>query len=223
MASAKPLLVVGSSGHAKVVIDAIERTGQYRIVGLIDSFRPAGEEEYGYRVLGNEDALPMIASARHVLSCFVAIGDNWQRQLAVRRILDLLPNAEFASAIHPSAQIARDVSIGRGSVIMPGVVLNAGAQVGEFCIVNTAASLDHDSRMENFSSLAPGARTGGNVRIGALAAVGLGASVAQRRVIGAHCVIGAGAVVLNDVPDRCVAYGIPARPIRLRAEGEPYL
>ena len=223
MAARKRLLVIGSSGHAKVVIDAIERSGSFEIVGLIDSSRAAGEMTLGYRVLGDESAAAQIAAAHGVTAWFVAIGDNWQRHLAARRIRDRVPEAEFAATVHPSAHIARGVSIGPGSVIMAGAVINVDARIGEFCVVNTAASLDHDSHMDDYSSLAPGVHTGGNVRIGAYAAVGVGASLAHRLSIGAHCVVGAGAVVLSDMPPRCVAYGVPARKVRDRAEGEPYI
>ena len=223
MDTPKRLLVAGSSGHARVALDAIERAGVHRVVGLIDSFRPAGEEEFGYRILGRESDLVAIAREQQVAACFVAVGDNWQRHLVMRQILDRLPQVEFPSVVHPSAAIARGVVLGRGSIIMPGAVVNAGARVGEFCIVNTLASLDHDARMDEYSSLAPGAITGGNVSIGAFTAVGIGASIAQRLTLGAHSVVGAGAVVLHDIPERCVAYGVPARRIRSREAGESYL
>jgi len=61
------------------------------------------------------------------------------------------------------------------------------------------------------------------VHIGAFTAVGLGASVIHEVTIGPHTVIGAGAVVLVEVPDHVVAFGVPARVVRARAEGEPYL
>jgi len=223
MAARKRLLIVGSSGHAKVVIDSFERAGGFLIVGLIDAVRPAGEETLGYRVLGNEDDMARIAAEHRVTAWFAALGDNWQRHLAVRRIRERIPDAEFATAVHPSAQLGRGVSIGRGSVVLAHAVLNADARIGEFCIVNTAASLDHDACMEEFSSLAPGVHTGGNVRVGAYAALGLGASIAHRRSVGEHAVVGAGAVVVDDIPARCVAYGVPARSVRSRPEGEPYL
>ena len=41
--------------------------------------------------------------------------------------------------------------------------------------------------------------------------------------IGADTVVGAGAVVLGDLPDRVVAFGVPARVVRDREPGEPYL
>jgi acetyltransferase-like isoleucine patch superfamily enzyme len=77
--------------------------------------------------------------------------------------------------------------------------------------------------MAPFSSLAPGVHCGGQVQIGARAAVGLGASVVQRVSVGDDTVIGAGAVVLDSLPARVVAHGVPARVVRSRDALEAYL
>lgn len=222
-ASSRSIVIVGSSGHAKVVIDVIEREGTYRIAGLIDSFKPRGEPAFGYEVLGSEDDLPTLLPCHDLSGCFIALGDNWQRHLLARKIVQLLPELAFISTAHPSAHIARGVTIGRGTVLMAGAVVNSDSTVGDFCIINTNASLDHDCVMEDYSSLAPNAAIGGNTHIGAFSAVGLGASVVHKRTIGRHAVIGAGSVVVGDVPEFSVAYGVPSRVVRRRAEGDNYL
>jgi len=61
------------------------------------------------------------------------------------------------------------------------------------------------------------------VIIGAFAAVCQGANVIHGVEIGEHTVIGAGATVLDNMPPRVVAYGTPARVVRARDPGEPYL
>jgi sugar O-acyltransferase (sialic acid O-acetyltransferase NeuD family) len=130
---------------------------------------------------------------------------------------------EPVSAVHPRATIARSAGIGRGVAIMAGTVVNCESRIEDFCILNTSSSLDHDCLMETGSSLAPQTVTGGNVRIGACTALGLGAQIIHGIQIGAHTVVGAGSVVLRDVPERSVVYGVPARVIRARKEDEPYL
>jgi sugar O-acyltransferase (sialic acid O-acetyltransferase NeuD family) len=217
------IVIVGAAGHAKAVIDVVERAGRCRIAGLVDSFKPPGESWFGYKLLGSEGDLPALVQSLDLGACLVAIGDNWRRHQAVERIRALAPQLEFITAVHPSAQLARGVSLGRGTVVMAGAVVNSDSRVGSFCILNTNCSLDHDGIMEDYASLAPGAVTGGNVRIGAFSAVSLGARVLQGRSIGEHTLIGAGALVLEDIPAYRVAYGTPAAVVRERSPGDKYL
>ena len=217
------IVIVGTSGHAKVVAEIVEREAKCAVAGLVDSFRPAGESAFGYPILGSERELPALAASEGVSGVLIAIGDNWQRARMARDIAKRAPQLRFVCAVHPAAIVARDVELGPGSVVMPGAVINPGARLGAHCIVNTGATLDHDCKLADYASLAPGAVLGGNVTLDEFAAVMLGAHVVHRRRIGAHAVIGAGALVLGDVPECAVAYGVPARVVRPRKEGEPYL
>src|SRR6516162_459897 len=216
------IVVIGCSGHARVVVDIFHQN-HCEVVGLLDTYQSVANDVLGHQVIGTEDDLPALVSANLCNSVIVAIGDNWTRNRMVIRIRELVPGIRFVSAIHPSAQIARDVSIRQGTVIMAGVVVNTGCDIREFCILNTASSLDHDSIMEQFSSLAPGAITGGGVRIGAFSAIAIGAVISHAIQIGEKTVVGAGATVVGDIPDGVVAYGTPARIIRHRNPEDSYL
>jgi sugar O-acyltransferase (sialic acid O-acetyltransferase NeuD family) len=217
------IFLVGCSGHANVVLDIVEKEGRYKVAGIIDSFAVPETQILGLTVLGTESDLPRLIDEQDCAAALVAIGDNFSRQQMVNRIRSVAPQLEFVKAVHPSAQIARNVSVGIGTVVMAGAVINSATRVGEHCIVNTKASIDHDNTWANFSSIAPGATTGGNVTVGECAAISLQAGIVHGRRIGAHSVVGAGAIVLNDIPDFVVAYGTPARVIRTRTAGERYL
>lgn len=213
----------GASGHARVIADVLERSGLFEVVGLIVSDLPAGTACFGYRVLGSEMELPALIEQYGIQAGSIGVGDNWARSQFLARIERICPALQFVTAVHPSAQIGRDVRIGQGTVIMAGAVVNSGSEIGSFSIINTKASLDHDGRMGAFTSLAPGATVGGNVVIGDFSAISLGVSVIQRIRIGSHTIIGAGAVVIRDVPDQVVAFGVPAVVVRKRAPGDRYL
>ena len=219
----RPVLIVGSSGHAKVVIDTIERGNNMRVVGLLDSRRTAGESTLGYQVLGSDADIARIAADRRVGEIVVAVGDNWQRHAIVERIRKLSPGILFPSVIDPSVRTGRGSIIGPGTVAVAGAIVNADARVGQFCILNTRSSLDHDCTLGQFASLGPGATVGGRCNIGEFSAVGIGATVSNGCDIGSHVVVGAGAVVVRSLAERCVAVGVPARSVRSRDPGEPYM
>lgn len=221
--SKQKVLIVGSSGHSKVIIDIFEKEGKYQIVGLLDAFRKLGEETLGYIVIGKEDDLPDLLSKNKNCKIFIAIGDNWIRKKVMDKIVDIIPNIDFATTIHPSVQIGKNVHVGYGTAIMAGAIINSETTIGNFTIINTKASIDHDCKMLNFSSLAPNVTTGGNVTIGEYSAISIGATIKDGLTIGNHSVIGAGALLMKNCEDNAIMYGIPAKLIRKREIGEKYL
>jgi sugar O-acyltransferase (sialic acid O-acetyltransferase NeuD family) len=217
------LLVFGSSGRAAEIIDLLQKHGTYRIVGLLDSFKAPGARVRDFEVLGSENDLPELLRRNEVAGIVIAVGDNWGRAQVARKIQSILPSLAFPVIVHPSADIGRGVWLSRGTVVMAGAMVGPEAQIGDFCFVHAAAFVGHDGRLAEFSSLAPRAALGGNVTVGAYSAVGIGACVVEKVTIGSHTVVGAGSVVAKDLPDNVVAYGNPARVIRAREPGEPYL
>jgi sugar O-acyltransferase (sialic acid O-acetyltransferase NeuD family) len=219
----KKLLFIGASGHAKVVLDVFERQRNHEILGFLDSRLEKGSSFMGYQVLGNESVLLEKQWQNIETEFFVAIGDNWTRHLVVEKIRTMIPEAVFATGIDPNAMVGSSVIIGSGTVIMPGVVVNACSKIGDFSILNTRSSLDHDAIMNDFSSLAPGVVTGGNVHIGKFSAIGLGAHIIHGIRIGEQVVVGAGSLVNKNLDSGKVYYGIPAKEIRTRVAGDKYL
>jgi sugar O-acyltransferase (sialic acid O-acetyltransferase NeuD family) len=219
-----PILLFGASGHAKVALDILRKQDLYIPLGVVvAAWDGMPATILGLPVLGTDRNLHAIAEAHGVRMGLVAAGDNFARERIVSTIRTMLPDFTFATAIHPSAQVGEDVVIGDGTVVMAGAVINSATRIGQFCIVNSQASVDHDNVLEDFASLAPGVVTGGNVTVRRGAAIGLGASISHAVEIGEHSVVGAGAVVLRAIPPRCIAFGVPARVTRTREPGEPYL
>jgi sugar O-acyltransferase (sialic acid O-acetyltransferase NeuD family) len=113
--------------------------------------------------------------------------------------------------VHPAAYVARDASLAAGTQVLAGAVVGARANLGIACIVNTAASVDHECVLGDGTHIGPGAVLAGCVRTGADVFVGAGAVVVPRVEIGAGAIVGAGAVVLSDVPPNRTVSGVPAR------------
>ena len=204
-------MVFGAGGHAKVVIDIIERQGNYEIAGLLDDdIKHKGCSFFGYPVLGTRAALPTLLSAqlRHAI---VAIGDNASRA-AVAAYLDQ-HGWRFASAVHPRASIGRGVEISPGSVVMAGCVVNADAYLGGHVIINTGATVDHDCRIDDAAHIAPGCHLCGGVSVGQGSLVGAGSTVIPGVRIGKKVIVGAGSTVIRDVADEARVSGVPARPL----------
>ena len=205
----RSLLIVGAGGHGRVVADAAQQTGQWKKIAFIDDLYPEFCRSASWPVIGVVADLDNLAGTWSEV--VVAIGNN-----AIR--LEVLQNArrygfKIASVIHPSAQVARDVRIGEGTVVFANVVINIGSVLGDGCIVNTAATVDHDNCLGDGVHISPGVHLAGDVAIGSRSWVGIGVSVIHGCVIGNNVVIGAGAVVTKNIDDGLTVVGIPAREL----------
>ena len=115
------ILIIGSSGHAKVIIDIVEKQNLYKIIGLLDKFKKLGEKTLNYNILGSEDDIPKLMLEYNITGIIVAIGDNFVRSKVVSNVKTIAPNIKFVTAIHPNSSIGKNSNVGPGTVIMSGV------------------------------------------------------------------------------------------------------
>lgn len=192
------MYLYGASGHAKVIIDILNAVG-IELEGLYDD-NEAIDSLFGYPVL-HTDAIrgPLI----------VSIGDNRVRKAIAERV-----GCMFATAVHPLAMVSPHACVGEGSVIMQGAVVQADVSIGCHCIVNTAATVDHDCRIEDYVHISPNASLCGNVLVGTGTQIGAGAVVVPGIRIGRWSLVCAGSVVTTDIPDYCIATGNRCRVLK---------
>ncbi len=205
----KELIIIGASGHGKVVADIarqITENGQKRYprIQFLDDDKT--KTACGaYPVIGTTENLEQYLG----MDFFVAIGDADIRTSLARRLESV--RASVPVLIHPKSIIGENVSIGIGTAVAGGAVVNEGTVIGKYCIVNTGATVDHDCRIDDFVHIAPGVHICGDVHIGANTWIGVGAAVIQESDVCTHCMIGAGSVVVHDVDVSGVYFGNPAR------------
>lgn len=203
----KRLLIVGASGHGRVVIEIARAAGYDPWVVIDDNSELKGCNFAGVPVVGGRDQLGRLREKGCSLA-IVAIGANPAR-IELSTLLEAY-GFSFPVLAHPQACVSPSAIIGEGSVVMPGAVINALAVIGRHVIINTCASIDHDCFVGDFAHIAPGVNLCGSVRVGAASIIGVGACAIPRVQIGARAIIGGGAVVTTDIPENVVAVGVPA-------------
>ncbi|MFZ5633350.1 MAG: acetyltransferase [Bacillota bacterium] len=207
-----PVIVIGSGGHARVLIDALSLQ-TVEIFGITD-LKPekAFKTVYGLPLIGKDDAIFEYKPDKvQLVNGLGSVRDTAAR----KKIYEYFKSRgyKFATIIHPSAVIASDVTIEEGSQIMAGSIIQTGTCIGHNTIVNTKASVDHDCFIGPHVHLAPGVTLSGGVEVGEGVHIGTGAAVIQGIRIGQNSIIGAGAVVVKDVPEGAIVTGVPARVV----------
>ena len=192
------LVIIGASGHGKVVAD-IAVLNEYKDIVFLDDNKDI-KECGGFPVVGKSTEAPEG-------DLFVAVGNAAIR----KRLMERYGDRRQPVLIHPDAVVAQGVEIGEGSVIMAGTVINPGAKIGRGVIVNTTSSIDHDCSLGDYVHVAVGAHLCGTVSVGDETWIGAGATVSNNVNICGGCMIGAGTVVIKDIDQSGTYVGVPAK------------
>jgi len=197
---ATPLLLVGAGGHARACIDVIELEGKYNVQGLVGLPEEVGTRVLDVPVLGTDLDLPVLV--RRFGAALVTVGQIKSPDLRMQLFAQLRElGCELPSIISPTAHVSRHASLGAGTIVMHGAVVNAAATVGCNCIINTLALVEHDAVVADHCHIATTAVLNSGVQVGFGSFVGSGTTVRQTIRIGQRCVIGMGQRVVKDCPD----------------------
>lgn len=200
------LVVIGAGGHGRVIADIALKNGYLDIFFADDN------------AVGTNMGFPIICTSADVeqqdngkTDFIIAIGDNRIRKKIAERY-----QLNWATLVHPSAQIGANVKIGSGTVVMAGAIINSCAQVGKHCIINSSSVIEHDNVVESYAHISPKAALGGAVHVGECTHIGIGATVKNNISICNNCLIGAGAVVVDSITESATYIGVPARKLESR-------
>lgn len=196
--------VIGCGGHAKVVIQTIRAAG-HEVSRIFDD----NPKLWNTRCMD----VPVVGPPGELceqsrLPTVVAIGDNQTREEIVEQY-----DCDWATIIHPKAIVDPTATIGEGSMVLAGVIVQADANVGRHTILNTAATVDHDTVVDDFCHLCPGVHLAGSVHVGKGVTMGIGSSAIPEASIGDWSTVGAGATVVSDIPPNTTAVGVPAKAL----------
>lgn len=195
------IYIYGASGHGRVVQSCVLDC-KIDLKGFVD------DDIYKRDFNG----LPVVKLTDSIMSDYdivFGIGDNKTRKDLARKLF-----FKSIPIIHPSAEVASDIIVGTGTVVLHRSTLQSKVKIGMHSIINTNAIIDHDCELGSYVHVSPGAVLCGGVRIGDLSWIGAGSVVVQGVKIGRNAIVGAGAVVLKDVPSGAVVVGNPARIIK---------
>jgi sugar O-acyltransferase (sialic acid O-acetyltransferase NeuD family) len=209
----KKIIFWGATGHAKVLRECAIHNG-YDLIALFDNntkvISPFPNVSIYYGEKGFEKWLSQ-KSNKLEIKCLVAIGGTGGHdRIKIQQYLE--SKGIFATiVVHPSAFVADSVIIGKGSQVLAKSAVCVNVCIGESCIVNTGAIVDHDTNLGDGVHVGPGAHITGEVVIEKCSMIGAGATILPRIKIGENVIVGAGSVVTKDIEKNSIVYGNPAR------------
>lgn len=201
------IVLLGFGGHSKSVIDTIERQNEYKIIGVLEKKEKREAKYRGYRCIGGDEKLEELFKSG-IKHAFVTLGFMGKADIR-NRIYYTLKAIGFTLPVKvdPSCLIAKDVSIGEGTFVGKGAIINADAHIGKMCIINTGSILEHETKVGDFCHISVGTLLCGQVQVGDNSFIGAGATVIQGIHVGSGSIVGAGSSVVKKVDDNTLVYG----------------
>ena len=146
------------------------------------------------------------------IEIIIASGEPSTRKKLYNNIKDMGLN--IASLIDPTALVSNSSTIGEGVIIAPFSNITSSTVLGHNVAINAHTTIGHDITIGEHSVISTNVTIGGDSTIGKESFVGLGAQTKDKLSIGSQVIISMGAIVFKDIPDKMIAMGNPARPLR---------
>lgn len=204
------MLVIGAKGFAKEVLEVIHQLNELENLVFYDDVNNDVPE----KLFGQFPILKTIQEASNYFKTIenrftIGIGNPVLRKQLYDKFTAI--GGEFTSVISPLATIGSyDVKIGIGSNILSGAVFSNSSTIGKGCIIYYNSIITHDCKIGDFVEISPSVTLLGRCKIGSYSQIGANATILPDITIGKNVIIGAGSVVTKDMPDNCLAVGVPA-------------
>ena len=214
----RKVAILGGKGNAVVVAAAIEHARRMgatdmEVAGFLNDRTPVGEYIDLFPVIGTvNDAPRLLDEGYWFINTILRIDGNRER-IAMFEALNI-PDDRLATFVHPMAYVAPSVQLGPGCIIMPQVAMSPGSRLGKGCIMMVGATMGHDNQVGDFCHIAAQAAVGSYLHIGKGVHIGLNATVRESLTIGDYATLGMGGVLVNNIGEKEIWAGNPAKFIR---------
>ena len=209
------MIVVGAKGFAKEVLEILHQNNKLKnLVFYDDVNKDSPDFLFG--------KFPILKNENQVKEHFDSFGNNFTIGIGGPKVREIIFNkfkllgGDFLTTISSTSYIGNYGNhIGEGCNIMQKVVLTNDINLGLGVLINQMTSIGHDVFIGKFSEICPNVSISGNCKIGDYVFIGTGAIILPEIIIGNNVIVGAGAVVNTNLPDNCVAIGVPAKIIKI--------
>ncbi len=160
----KKIIILGSGGHAASLIDLIETTKKFDILGIVCDKKKIGKFFLGYKVLGSDNYLKKIKSKKP----YLALGFSLYNDLKLykKKYLEFKKlGFSYHNIISPFAYVSKRAKLGEGTNIFHGAIVNSECIIGNGVTINSNTLIEHNVEIDSFCHISTGCILNGGIKI----------------------------------------------------------
>lgn len=209
----RKLLIVGAGGFGREVLGYIEDDNPlFDVKGFLDSRSDALDATpRSVGIVGD----PLTYQPQPDEVFMAAVGDPQMRFKFTAALRDV-HQVDFATVVHPNANVSRHAQMRHGCIIAPRVGISVDVHIGEFTCIQEYTVVGHDARIGNWCQINSHCTIAGGARVGNFVTIHPNCVITSRAVIGDGAVVGPGSVVMGRIPPGITVLGNPARRFAFR-------
>ena len=190
------IAIIGSGGHAKSCIDAIESINNIEIIGIIDNQK--GRKKLGkYQIIPEKNISKVKKITNKLVNGVGGLKNNSIRIKIFKKFKKL--GFKFPVLISKNSIISSQSKIGEGTIVLNQVYINSGTKIGKNCIINNKTLIEHDTIIGDHSHISTGVIINGNCNIGSETFIGSGSVLLNGIKIKRKAFIKIGTVVKKNI------------------------
>ena len=194
----KTIILIGAGGHCTSCIDVIEMQQKFKIIGLIDNSKK--KLSMNYKIIGDDKELKKISKkTKYALITIGHIKNSKIRENLFKKVLNY--GFKFPTIVSPLSYVSKRATIGDGTIVMHGAIINAGAKIGKNCIINNKTLIEHDVVIEDNCHLSTRSTVNGGVTIKKNSFIGSCSVIKQNIKIGKNCFVNANLFIEKNLKD----------------------
>ena len=206
----KKLAIIGASDLGLQMANYLD-VESINFVGYIDDFKEIGSFFNGAPIVCSIDSIETYFNQK--VFDYVIIGIGYHhfkfKEDLIKKLLEL--KIPLQTVIAPNVYIHPSSTIGDGSFILPGTVVDQKCKIGVSTVLNCNVTISHDSIVSDNCFIGPGAVVCGFVNIDKNCFIGANSTIIDHVKIKDNSTLGASSTVIEDITVQGIYIGTPAK------------
>jgi sugar O-acyltransferase (sialic acid O-acetyltransferase NeuD family) len=207
----KKLVIIGDGDQSRIIQNILLHSKEFKLCYFIKLSKSKRTKDKLMPKVNkiNLDQFLLKKKTNYYFICSIA--NNYSRFSFVKMFDQKFKNIKWAKLISKFSKVSKYTKIGAGSVICDNTFIGPETIIGNHCFINNNSKIEHHNHFDDYTSVGPAVKTGGNVILKKFSYIGLNAVIKNNIEVKENTVVGANSLILKNCKKNSTYFGNPAK------------